>query len=137
MASTGPFIIPGPPSSVPVQLLIALKNQDLLLPHTVVVTVDRQSFGAPAPTFPPVAEVPIFIQAVTLLAATCTILIVPASPVTALTGFDANDILKVIITGEFGPGLIEASVVGRHSNGRNEPTMFIPFEKFISGILPG
>ena len=134
MATTGPFVVPGPPSLIPAQLLIALENQDLLLPHTVTVIVTRQSFGAPP--FTPVTAVNIFTSVVVLPAGQCDILIVPASPVTASSGFDANDILKVEIIGEFAAGLIEGSVVGRYANGKNEPTMFVRFEEFVS-VLPG
>ena len=129
MATSGPFIVPGPPAATPVQLLVALENQDLVLPHNVTVTIERQSFGAPP--FAPVTAVPIFTSSVTLPAAACNILIVPAAPVTVSTGFDANDILKAVITGEFGVGLIEGSVVGRYSTGVNEPTMQIRFEEFV------
>lgn len=66
-----------------------------------------------------------------LPAGECNILIVPATPVTVSTGFSANNILKVEITGEFGAGLIEGSVVGRYASGLNEPTMFIRFEEFV------
>lgn len=129
IASTGPFIVPGPPSPTPVQLLIALENQDSVS-HTVTVNVSRQSFGAPP--FTPVIARTIFDVGVTLSDGECNIVIVPASPVSPTSGFDANDILKVTITGEFGIGLIEGSVVGRYASGVNEPTMFIRFEEFVT-----
>lgn len=122
--TTGPFIVPAAP--IISALLIGLKNPTGSA-KTVTVTVDRCAFPNTGTAFPnPVPETEgFFVQTVTLQPRTCRILTV--------TGFDANDILRVTVSGDISieGGKVEVTVVGRRDSGRNEPTMFFRLADFV------